>query len=129
MFTGLLAAARPEAEITGVDISGTALRRARRNAPSARFLRSDLFSLTGCYDLVVCAETLYYLGGRLEDASARLCGLLGPEAALVTVHPWPEARRLHRFFDAALALVAERVVEDVERPFAISVYFSTRQRR
>ncbi|WP_062430571.1 class I SAM-dependent methyltransferase [Herbidospora daliensis] len=125
VFTGMLAAARPDAEITGVDISETALTRARRNAPSVRFLQADLFSLTGHYDLVVCSETLYYLGGRLEDASARLCGLLAPEAVLLSVHPWPEARRLHRFFDAGLKLSAEQVVEDADRPFAISVYVAT----
>ncbi|WP_051760636.1 class I SAM-dependent methyltransferase [Herbidospora cretacea] len=128
VFTGMLAAARPEAEITGVDISETALTRARRNAPSVRFVQSDLFSLTGHYDLVVCSETLYYLGGRLEDASDRLCGLLAPEATLVSVHPWPEARRLHRFFEARLDPGGERIIEDTDRPFVISCYFGTGRR-
>jgi SAM-dependent methyltransferase len=132
VFTELLAATYPHAEITGVDISEKALERARlRNekfADRVRFLHADILEhdLRPGFDLVICAETLYYVGGgdRLRHASHRLTSLLAAGGLLVLVHPWPEATRLHRFADAApgLSKIAERVERDVQRPFSVSLY-------
>ncbi|MEW9549806.1 trans-aconitate 2-methyltransferase [Nonomuraea sp. NPDC050783] len=132
VFTELLAEACPEADITGIDISEKALERARRRnerfAGRVRFVHADLLDhgLRTGFDLVVCAEILYYVGGgdRLRHASRRLTSLLAPGGHLVLVHPWPEARRLHRFADAApeVAKVGEHVELDRARPFSVSLY-------
>ncbi|GAA3589479.1 hypothetical protein GCM10022419_084910 [Nonomuraea rosea] len=131
VFTGALAAAYPEAEIVGVDVSERALARARERVPGGgrvRFVRGDILRHRGgrSFDLAFCAETLYYLGrhDRLRLASVRLGQLLGPGGVLVAVHPWPEAARLHRYLDAQRALdrLDERVCTASPRPFAISVY-------
>jgi SAM-dependent methyltransferase len=134
-FTRLLAAAYPNAEITGIDISGRALDRARRrigeDAHRVRFLRADVLShrLDHRFDLVFCAETLYYLGrsDRLRRASAQLSALLEPGGLLVMVHPWPEAERLHRHLgaDMTVAKLTEHVDTAVHRPFCAAVYQAT----
>ncbi|HEX4817417.1 MAG TPA: class I SAM-dependent methyltransferase [Nonomuraea sp.] len=132
VFTELLATAYPDADITGIDISEKALERARErnkgHAGRVRFVHADLLDhdLRAGFDLVVCAETLYYVGGgdRLRAASERLTALLAPGGLLVLVHPWPEAGRLHRFADAAprLTKIGERVEPDDHRPFSVSLY-------
>jgi len=132
VFTERLVTAFPEAHITGVDISERALDRARERVAAAdgrtRLVAADILGFTAehHYDLVFCAETLYYLGRRerLRLASARLAGLLAPGGVLVLVHPWPEARRLHRFVDSGppLARIGERVHRSTHRPFAVVVY-------
>lgn len=130
VFTRMLADTYPEAEITGVDISERALARAAERVAGgrARLLAADIltFDPGERYDLVFCAETLYYLGrrDRLRLASARLAGLLAPGGTLVLVHPWPEARRLHRFVRSGhgLSLVSELVETRAHRPYAVSVY-------
>ncbi|GAA3469621.1 class I SAM-dependent methyltransferase [Nonomuraea roseola] len=128
VFTDALARRFPEAEIVGIDISTRALERARQRTEQARFVHADLLShpLEEGFDLVFCAETLYYVGrsGRLRQASQRLAGLLAEGGVLVLVHPWPEAANLHRFADAdrSLSPVADRVDTGTHRPFAVAVY-------
>ncbi|MEU6715783.1 class I SAM-dependent methyltransferase [Nonomuraea sp. NPDC046802] len=130
VFTELLATTYPEAEVTGVDISETALERARERAGGlgerVRFVHADLLEhdLGERYDLVFCAETLYYVGrgDRLRHASDRLGALLAPGGLLVLVHPWPESQRLHGHADAALSKVGERVDHEAWRPYAVSLY-------
>ncbi|MEV4804658.1 SAM-dependent methyltransferase [Nonomuraea sp. NPDC049421] len=131
VFTGALAAAYPDAEITGVDVSERALARARARVPEngrVRFVHAD-FLTHRCeprHDLVFCSETLYYLGRheRLRRASAQLSDLLTPEGVLVAVHPWPEAARLHGYLDAhgMLARISDEVYEIPPRPFAVTVW-------
>ncbi|GAA3442775.1 class I SAM-dependent methyltransferase [Planomonospora venezuelensis] len=131
VFTRLLATAYPDAEITGIDISARALDRARRRMGATRrvrFLEADILSHRPDhrFDLVFCAETLYYLGrgDRVRRASARLSDLLDSAGLLVMVHPWPEAERLHRHLEAgtAVAKLTEHVEITVHRPFAVAVY-------
>ncbi|GAA0990930.1 hypothetical protein GCM10009555_077490 [Acrocarpospora macrocephala] len=132
VFTELLAQAHPAAEITGIDISGRALERARRRTERyrsrVRFARADILEHEehARFDLVFCAETLYYLGrhDRLRRASARLRSLTAPSGVLVLVHPWPEAELLHGFTDSdqTFSKISERVEANVVRPFAVSVY-------
>ncbi|GAA4507771.1 MULTISPECIES: class I SAM-dependent methyltransferase [Nonomuraea] len=131
VFTKLLTEAYPDADITGLDISERALSRAAERVEKAsgrtRLLAADILTFTSehRYDLVFCAETLYYLGrrDRLKRASEQLAGLLGPGGVLVLVHPWPEARRLHRFVHASpLSQVSERVETTAHRPFSVCVY-------
>ncbi|MFG1695269.1 class I SAM-dependent methyltransferase [Nonomuraea sp. NPDC049309] len=131
VFTGTLAAAYPDAEITGVDVSERALARARARVPDGgriRFIQADLLTHRPepRYDLVLCSETLYYLGrhDRLRRASRQLSALLAPDGVLVAVHPWPEADRLHRYLDVygALTRLSEEVYPAPPRPFAVTVW-------
>ena len=130
-FTMLVADAYPDAEVVGVDISERAVRRAKRKASTGgrpRFVTLDLVTEgPACrFDLVFCAETLYYLGlgERSRAASRRLAGLLEPGGLLVLVHPWPEARALYQTLDSDPRLItaAEHVVADPQRPYAVSIY-------
>ncbi|MGI5291437.1 class I SAM-dependent methyltransferase [Nonomuraea polychroma] len=129
VFTHALAAAFPDAEITGVDVSERALARARervRGNARVRFVRADIVTHRPAerFDLVFCSETLYYLGRaeRLRRASARLGDLIAPGGVLVAVHPWPEAARLHHYLDASLPRLAKEVYTATYRPFAVSIY-------
>lgn len=131
VFTHALAAAYPDAEIIGVDVSERALARARERVPEGgrvRFVRADILTHRPGrrFDLVFCSETLYYLGrhDRLRRASAQLSDLLVPDGVLVAVHPWPEATRLHGYLDAhgSLARLSEQVYTVPPRPFAITVW-------
>ncbi|WP_283139558.1 class I SAM-dependent methyltransferase [Rhizohabitans arisaemae] len=130
VFTRELAAVYPQAEITGIDISQRALERARARNTAAKveFLHANIVTHRPGrhFDLVFCAETLYYLGrpDRLRQASAGLGELLVPGGLLVMVHPWPEAARLHRYLDAdpAVVKIDEVVDTTAHRPFSVSLY-------
>ncbi|WP_449062964.1 class I SAM-dependent methyltransferase [Planomonospora algeriensis] len=132
VFTWLLADTYPDAEITGIDISRRALERARRRtgeeARRVRFLQADILTHDPGhrFDLIFCAETLYYLGrdDRVRHACARLSALLEPAGLLVMVHPWPESQRLHRHLnaDAAVSKLTEQADTTVHRPFSVAVY-------
>ncbi|MFC5824609.1 class I SAM-dependent methyltransferase [Nonomuraea insulae] len=130
LFTRQLAEAYPDARVTGLDISERALSRARAGAARSgiRFLAMDLLAERpeGVFDLVVCGEMLYYLGGgaRLRLASKRLSSLITVGGFLVLVHPWPGARRLYRYLDGDLLLKAagEHVEEFSGQRFAITLY-------
>ncbi|GLW10594.1 hypothetical protein Misp01_57220 [Microtetraspora sp. NBRC 13810] len=134
VFTHMLARTYPDAEVTGMDISERALSRARArmdgDGTKVTLIQGDLLAdgPGERFDLVFCAETLYYLGrhDRLLRASARLSGLLEPGGVLVLVHPWPEARRLHGYLDdnPAVSRFAEEVDRTPQRPFAVSLYRS-----
>lgn len=132
VFTRLLATSYPRTDIMAIDISHRALLRARERTSQApgrtAIVQADIVTFTANqgFDLVFCAETLYYLGrdDRLRAASARLAGLLTPGGVLVLVHPWPEAERLHRFVetDPALSRIAHHVQDASHRPFSVAVY-------
>ncbi|WP_336047372.1 class I SAM-dependent methyltransferase [Streptomyces sp. CA2R101] len=156
-FTHRLAAAFPQAEITGVDISERALARARasaagrasgsgrapvsgRAAPAPgggrtpgparppRFVRLNILAAPpeDRFDLVFCAELLYYLGRHrhLRRACAHLTRAVAPGGLLVLVHPWPESRRFCAYFEAVAGFrcLVEQVEPDSFRPFAVSIY-------
>ncbi|MBF8185714.1 methyltransferase domain-containing protein [Nonomuraea sp. K274] len=128
VFTHALAGAYPDAEVTGVDVSERALNRARARpgTPRPGFARADLLSYDRhhAFDLVVCAETLYYLGrdDRLRAASAALVRFVRPGGLLALVHPWPESQQLHAYVGGAMSQVAEHVEEKTHRPFAVTVF-------
>lgn len=127
-FTHRLATAYPHADITGADISERALARARVAGPAPRFVRLNIVTTPpdGRFDLVFCAELLYYLGRarQLRRACAHLTAAVAPGGLLVLVHPWPEARRFCAYLEADTGLrrVAEHVERGTCRPFAVSVY-------
>ncbi|MFI9076168.1 class I SAM-dependent methyltransferase [Streptomyces sioyaensis] len=130
-FTHRLAAAYPHADVTGADISERALARARTPVPGPvpgpRFVRLNIVTAPPAdrFDLVFCAELLYYLGRprQLRRACAHLAAAVAPGGLLVLVHPWPEARRFCAYAEAAgLCRVTEHVERGTGRPFAVSVY-------
>ncbi len=133
-FTRLLADRYQASRITGVDISRRAIGRARsQNTEESRvrFHAMDIINEqpSGMFDLVFCAEMLYYVGrtGCLAGVSRQIAALLAPGGLLVLVHPWPESADLHRHFaaDPALTRRDEHVDTDACRPFSVSLYASS----
>lgn len=130
VFTERLALENIASEIVGIDVAETALERARRRLaalPNVKLQRLDITrdSLAGTFDLIFCAEVLYYLGVQnIPLVRDKLVKALEAEGYLVLVHPWPLSRQLHkRFFECPeLLLVKEHVERDAERPYAITLY-------
>jgi len=127
--------ARMGSEVLGVDISTTALERAQRRCAhlkNVRFRQLDILKdeLEKGFELVFCAEVLYYLGKRqvLQKICAKIVRSLTDDGYLVLVDAWPASRRLHRVFqeNPQLQLVREEVYEDKLRPYAISLFKKTR---
>ena len=115
--------------LVGVDVSGAALARAAsrcRAFPRARFVQANLAAAApeGPFDLIVCAELLYYLGSRSNAASVNLSARLALGGRLVGVHPADRADLLHAPWRDDPTLVAEQRVEcdDAERPYVIEVF-------
>lgn len=104
-----VAAARPDARITGIDIDDYALERARRTAcayPNVRIERGAIGEAArgGTAQVVVCTDVLEHV----EDDGAALRWLaacLAPGGALV-VHV-PADRQLHRLASVAAAIEQE----------------------
>lgn len=130
LFTGMLAERYPDAEVLGVDISKRAVARAKsqvgRARPNVAFEAREILNdgPAGRFDLIFCAETLYYLGrdSRVRLAADRLTALLEPGGALVLNHPRPEARRLHQPFDLLLTRITEYEDQESFRPYVVTVY-------
>ncbi|WP_344876280.1 alpha/beta hydrolase [Nonomuraea antimicrobica] len=128
-FTRRLAGAYPEAECLGVDVSDRAVRRAAaKSGGTARFVALDFLNESpgGTFDLVICAETLYYAGRgeRLRLVFERLRSLTVPGGVVVLVHEWPEARHLYRDLDEnpSFRRVSEHPYEHPARSYAVTVY-------
>lgn len=117
--------------ILGVDISAAAIERARArcaDCPNIAFQVADIVEdeIEGPFDLIFCAEVLYYLGGKKVLAKVRdkLTDLLSDGGQLVLVNPYPKALAVHRVFSAGhkLSLLRERLERDPRRPYAISLW-------
>ena len=79
--------------LVAADISRVALDRAQERVNGRgqlRFLQLDLAHdpIPGRYDLIVCSEVLYYMGGisELADVARRIARALRPGGHLVTAH-------------------------------------------
>lgn len=116
-------------EVVGIDISAVAISRAAdrtRSFGNVRFQQGDILvldpELNGSFDLVVIADTIYYLPPPIRDETlkslaVRFARLLAPDGILLLVNhyfPVPNeetrlTRRIHRAFQRspALTLVAE----------------------
>jgi SAM-dependent methyltransferase len=116
-------------EVLGIDISKVALRRAAERTRAFKnvgFRQGDILSLDpeldGRFDLIVVADTIYYLPSPIRDETLkyladRVARLLTPDGVLLLVNhyfPMPNAEtrltlRIHRAFhwSPALSLVAE----------------------
>ena len=118
----------PHAEsVLGIDISEEAVRGARRLSPQFEnidYRQADIAAFAGqegCFDLVVLADTLYYLSpltdAVIDGIAARMAELLAPGGLLLLVNHFffkidpasRTTRRIHnRFIDSpGLALSAE----------------------
>ncbi len=117
--------------ILGVDISTVAIARAETRCagcPNIAFQVGDIVEdeLEGPFDLVFCAEVLYYLGGKriLAKVRDKLINLLSDGGYLVLVNPYPKAVAVHKVFSASpkLSLLREQLERDRRRPYAISLW-------
>jgi SAM-dependent methyltransferase len=118
-------------EVTGIDTSGFALRRAREHARAegvrARFLRGDILKVlgpsgAGRYDLVLCAEVVY-LAREFRLMLARLAGAVRPGGLLCVSHR-PRSYYLVEALRAGDAAAAAGVRARTEGPFRDSAYYN-----
>jgi cyclopropane fatty-acyl-phospholipid synthase-like methyltransferase len=139
VFTELLATQFEQ--VTGIDISREALAlAARRHArPNIRFLRSDIRDIpaTSRYDVIVCAEILYYiLAEDVPRVVNKLADLLSDRGIVVTVSGVAGSRSDERYFDDWNDALTERFerlalddIEDPTRPYRIAAFAIDRSRR
>ena len=131
VFTELLAAEFEQ--VTAIDISREALvLAARHSRPNTRFMRSDIRQVpaTSRYDVIVCAEILYYLPEEdVVPVMDKLAGLLSDRGIVVTVSGIAGSRSDARYFDDWNDALAERferlAVVDVDhpsRPYRIAAF-------
>lgn len=127
--------------VTGLDISQEAVGQAaalHADIPNLRFEQGDLRSLPaaldGSFDLVVLADTLYYLpqplsDATLDDLAQRVAALLAPGGLCLLANHFffaadPDSRtsrRIHRAFARRLDQVSEH-----RRPFYLVSVLTTR---
>lgn len=124
-------------DVLGLDVSQVAVAQAQArypDLPNLRFAQGDVAdlsaSLDGQFDLVVLADTLYYLPGPLDDAlldrlATRIARLLSPGGLCLLANHYfftadPDSRlsrRIHRAFAASPGF---RVVSEHRRPFYLA---------
>jgi SAM-dependent methyltransferase len=94
VFTHMLTHHSPD--ITGIDVSPTAIGRARERHPAPRFVATSLddFHPGRRFDLVVCAETLYYM----KDVEGAIRKLSSVGRWCVVSYLRRESKRLDAYF-------------------------------
>jgi 2-polyprenyl-3-methyl-5-hydroxy-6-metoxy-1,4-benzoquinol methylase len=128
VFTAWLA--EKGGDILAVDISERALIRAKQRCaawPDVRFACFDIARtpVRGAFDVVLCAEVLYYLHRRgLCVARDYLVSALKPQGRAILVHPVKDAAEMDPIFSAHpfLRKVAERTWSDTPRAYTITVF-------
>ena len=135
VYTRMLA--RAFGEVTAVDVAREALKLARRRVgPVGRvsYVRSDIrgLDLGRTFDLIFCAEMLYYLPGEAETGPVLgvLKRHLGPDGILMTVMPGsrdsedlnPTTFWRARLLEGGFRAVFEEDVPDATRPYRIQIY-------
>lgn len=127
-FTAMLA--EHFAEVVASDFSGEAIARATehcRGAGNIRFIRADLQSLklaTG-FDVIVCAEILYYVAERHARAvCAQLRRLLAPDGIIAVVGPADaeEADFWENSLTGKFHPVLTETVANNDRPYKIALF-------
>ncbi|UJA21185.1 methyltransferase [Thermoleophilia bacterium SCSIO 60948] len=90
VFTSMLA---PRCDhLDAIDLSSAAVDHARRRNRGVSWVRIERMDITsslppGPFDLIVCSEVLYYLGGEVLDRTiARLTAVLAPGGRLISVN-------------------------------------------
>ena len=123
--------------MTAVDVSREALKLARRRVGAVgrvRYVRSDIrgLDLGRTFDLIFCAEMLYYLpiDGETAPVLRTLKRHLGPDGILMTVMPaspdsgggGPAELWRARLLEGGFRSVFEEDVPDQTRPYLIQIY-------
>lgn len=128
-FTALLLSAGLVHDVVGVDISEIALTRARARCAGwagAAFTHANIAYTApdGPFDLIICSETLYYLGARFQDACSVLSERLAEGGRIVAVHPANRLDELHGPWHADPRLRTDHLerVEDDVRPYVIEIF-------
>jgi len=129
VFTEQLAQRGIADEIVGMDVAQIALERAKKRLERYPHVALRCLDITrdpveGSFDLIFCAEVLYYLGAKnVEIVRDKLVHALAPGGHLVMVHVWPLSQLLHKPFlkRQELRLLQERIERDCERPYAIAL--------
>jgi 2-polyprenyl-3-methyl-5-hydroxy-6-metoxy-1,4-benzoquinol methylase len=131
VFTAWLAARH--GNVFAVDICTRALVRAQDRCaglPGVRFAHFDISStpVIGSYDVILCAEVLYYLDQRgLCTARDHLVAALKPGGHLLMVNPSKDAVRIQPAFEThpSLCVLHERTWSDRTRPYTITLLGKT----
>lgn len=122
--------------VVGVDVSKVAVELAARrqlehpNGYRGQFHHADVTRTTpawfaGRFDVVVCADLLYYLpsAAQLQALTSRIADWLAPEGRLVLAHPAARAPHLHDPAARHPALVHEgRMHSGADGDYRIDVY-------
>lgn len=131
VFTQMLTKRYAGAEIVGVDIAEAALARARTRCegyPGISLRRANIVEdfPEGTFDLIFCAEVLYYLGTRQREIVYKhLLGALAPSGTLVAVNFEPRASTLHSELgkQEGLTFIADEFFEPEDgRSYSIAVF-------
>ena len=133
VFTQLLAERGIADQIVGIDVSERALKRAQQRLASFKNVQLRLADvaqdpLDDLYDLIFCAEVLFYLGEeKLKAVRDKLTNALEPSGHLVLVNPEPTAGRIRDAFleTSTFQLVREHKEPDPKRPYAITLLVSS----
>lgn len=121
-------------QVLAVDVSREALALAeqRHGKPNIKFTRADIREIPAGnrYDVIVCAEVLYYVPAEDIDLVAKkLSGLLSETGIIVTVSGFTDPKTGPRYFedwtDALTGLFNRLALEDFEhssRPYRIAAF-------
>lgn len=122
-------------KVTAIDVSKEALSTATRYnsaAKNVRFMHSDLQSLDteGQYDVIVCAEVLYYVAEKDVEVVCRQLGrYLSARGVILLVTGISSERSDSFHFDGWAAIFAahfqqtfKEIVQDPVRPYLIAVF-------
>lgn len=134
--------ARRAVTVLGIDVASAALQHARRRAegiPNLGFMQGDVLELPaeldGRFDLVVVADTLYYLSPLGDDLlatlSARFADLLTPGGVCVLANHFffaadPESRRSRRIHKAFASSPRFDVLSEHRKAFFIATVLTER---
>jgi 2-polyprenyl-3-methyl-5-hydroxy-6-metoxy-1,4-benzoquinol methylase len=126
VFTRALAADDRVGTVTAADVSPRALETARRRCEgqsNVSFVSGSIVNAAppGPFDLIICSEVLYYVGGRRAAVARELAQRLAPGGIMVLEHVHPESGRLHAPFihSAGLEVLERTVVRHALRPFEV----------
>jgi len=119
----------PQADLTGIDISGPNIERAVAAAGrEMSFVAGDYLDFRGApFDLIVSYSTLHLIAGRDADLMGKLSADLSPGGLLVTALPYECAYNaclllVRRLFRAFRSDASDRLVLALARAIAPSSY-------
>jgi cyclopropane fatty-acyl-phospholipid synthase-like methyltransferase len=120
--------------VTAIDLSREALRRAidnNRGKKNIRFVQGDLRSFELCrrYDVIVCAEVLYYVMEKdARSVCRRLDEHLAPHGTIFVTYGIPSGNEdsycdnWEQVLGARFKRVFKEGVQDAARPYQITVF-------